>query len=170
MTINIVNSQFPPLTVTTSVFILICCLLPFNVPLIWSEPGAAPQNVQGRSTSSTEISVQWDEVPKDKQHGEILHYTVIYRKTEGGEQKTSRVNSRNVKLTGLTEYTSYSISVIAATVKGDGPASSAITVRTDEDSKFLQGYFLNWFYYILRTQVLFECNSHVTNILLRKKG
>lgn len=84
--------------------------------------------------------VQWDEVPEDKQNGEILQYTILYRKTEGGEQKTSQVNSRSVKLTGLAKYTFYSISVVAATVKGDGPGSSTITVRTDEDSKYLQGH------------------------------
>lgn len=79
-------------------------------------------------------------MPEDKQNGEILQYTILYRKTEGGEQKTSQVKSRSVKLTGLAKYTFYSISVVAATVKGDGPASSTIIVRTDEDSKYLQGH------------------------------
>ena len=79
-------------------------------------------------------------MPEDKQNGEILQYTILYRKTEGGEQKTLQVNSRSVKLTGLAKYTVYSISVVAATVKGDGPASSTIIVRTDEDSKYLQGH------------------------------
>ena len=110
------------------------------MPFFLSEPSAAPLNLQGRPMSSTEILVQWDEVPEDKQNGEILQYTVLYRKTGGGEQKTSRVNSRSVKLTGLAKYTVYSITVVAATIKGDGPASSAVTVRTNEDSKYLQGH------------------------------
>lgn len=114
--------------------------LSFKVILILLEPSAAPQNVQGHPTSPTEILVKWDEVPEDKQNGEILQYTILYRKTEGGEQKISQVNSRSVKLTGLAKYTVYSISVVAATIKGDGPASSTITVRTDEDSKYLQGH------------------------------
>lgn len=114
--------------------------LSFKVILILLEPSAAPQNVQGRPTSPTEILVKWDEVPEDKQNGEILQYTILYRKTEGGEQKISQVNSRSVKLTGLAKYTVYSISVVATTIKGDGPASSTITVRTDEDSKYLQGH------------------------------
>ena len=114
--------------------------LSFKVILILLEPSAAPQNVQGHPTSPTEILVKWDEVPEDKQNGEILQYTILYRKTEGGEQKISQVNSRSVKLTGLAKYTVYSISVVATTIKGDGPASSTITVRTDEDSKYLQGH------------------------------
>ena len=82
--------------------------------------------------------VQWDKVPAEEQNGEILHYTVIYQKTEGGEtEKRKQVNSptRNVQLRNLTKYTYYSIRVLAATVKGDGPLSDPIQVRTDEDSK-----------------------------------
>ena len=94
--------------------------------------------MHGDNTSSTEILVQWDEVPADKQNGEILHYTVIYRKTKGGEaekRKQVRSPTQNVQLTNLAEYTYYSIKVSAATVKGDGPPSEPIQVRTDEDSK-----------------------------------
>lgn len=103
-----------------------------------SEPSAPPQNVHGHNTSSTEILVQWDEVPAEEQNGEILHYTVIYQKAEGGEaEKRKQVNSptRNVQLTNLTNYSYYNIAVLAATVKGDGPPSDPIQVRTDEDSK-----------------------------------
>ena len=40
-----------------------------------------------------------------------------------------------VELKNLVKYKIYSISVSAATVKGDGPASDPVHVRTDEDSK-----------------------------------
>ena len=94
--------------------------------------------MQGHNSSSTSIFVEWDEVTAENQNGEILNYTVIYEKAEGGEaEKRKQVNSpsRNVQLTNLTKYTSYSIKVLAATVKGDGPPSDPIQVRTDEDSK-----------------------------------
>ena len=38
-------------------------------------------------------------------------------------------------LTGLNEYTNYSITVLASTSKGAGNASSPIFVMTDEDGK-----------------------------------
>ena len=103
----------------------------------FKEPSAAPDNVRGRYNSSTEIIVQWDEVPTDKQNGEILHYTVVYRKTQGGEKKRKLVNfpTRDVTLTNLAKFSFYSITVSAATVKGDGPDSIPIKLRTDEDSK-----------------------------------
>lgn len=40
-------------------------------------------------------------------------------------------------LTGLNEYTNYSITVFASTVKGEGNVSEPIIVITDEDSKFI---------------------------------
>ena len=105
--------------------------------LLCPEPGAPPDNVRGQFTSSTRILVQWDEVLVDKQHGEIKHYLVTYQKTEGGDKLIKIVNAptQEAKLTELAKYTYYSIRVSAATVKGYGPASIPIDVRTDEDSK-----------------------------------
>jgi len=41
---------------------------------------------------------------------------------------------RVMALTVLKEYVNYNITVFAFTVKGDGPASDPIVVRTDQDS------------------------------------
>ena len=58
-----------------------------------------------------------------------------------------------VTLIGLNEYTNYSITVFASTVKGDGSVSEPVIVITDEDSTFsyalfdyhnkIEGYFNN---------------------------
>ena len=89
------------------------------------------------NTSSTSISVKWDEVPVEKQHGEIINYTVSYWVTEEDAQEAKSVASSipEVELKNLVKYTYYNISVSAATVKGYGPASIPYKVRTDEDSK-----------------------------------
>ena len=101
-------------------------------------PGAPPENVSGRHIDSTSILVTWGEVPRDKQHGKILEYAVIYETSEGGAQREKRVGSptRRIELTELKEYTEYSIQVLAATVKGDGPRSEHISVETDQDGKY----------------------------------
>ena len=100
------------------------------------EPGAPPVPVRGHNSSSTSISVTWGEVPADKQHGDIIHYTVIYEKKEGGTEKRKTVTTRTAELKDLEKYTEYSIKVLAATIKGDGPPSDPIIVRTDQDSKY----------------------------------
>ena len=93
--------------------------------------------MQGHNTSSTSIWVNWDTVPLVDQNGIILTYTVTYTAFPGGILRTAivRAPTTHVTLTSLEEYTDYSISVFASTVKGDGNASDPIIVTTDEDSK-----------------------------------
>ena len=100
-------------------------------------PNAAPVNIQGHYTSSTSIVVQWGEVPLADQNGIIRSYTVTYKALPSGTPQTKVVNAptRQATLTGLNEYTNYSITVFASTVKGDGNVSKPIIVITVEDSK-----------------------------------
>ena len=102
-------------------------------------PNAPPSNVQGRNTSSTSILVQWGDVPAADQNGIIQRYTVTYIALPGGIPKAELVIAPTTETTlaGLNEYTNYSITVFASTVKGDGNDSEPITVITDEDSKLL---------------------------------
>ena len=112
---------------------LLCLFAVFFFSFYYTEPNASPENVRGRSTSSTSILLQWDDVPQRDQNGIILSYTVSYKtpKTEVVDTPTKQVT-----LTGLKKYTNYSITVFASTVKGDGNVSEPIIVITDEDSKF----------------------------------
>ena len=79
--------------------------------------------------------VQWDAVPAANQNGVIRSYTVAYRALPDGSNKNKTVSARQATLTELNEYTNYSITVFASTSKGNGNASEAIIVITDEDSK-----------------------------------
>ena len=103
----------------------------------YSEPNAPPSNVQGNNISSTSILVQWGDVPAADQNGIILSYTVTYKALPGGTPKAEVViaPTSGVTLTGLNEYTKYSITVFASTVIGAGNDSEPIIVITDEDSK-----------------------------------
>ena len=114
---------------------MIFCYCYFN-----AEPNAPPGDVRGRNESSKKIFVQWDQVPDADQNGVILSYTVTYRALPYGPHQTQQVTAptRSATLTGLNEYTNYSITVFASTIKGDGNKSDPITVITDEDSKFSQ--------------------------------
>ena len=101
------------------------------------EPDGAPQNVQGQNSSSTSILVMWDEVPADQQNGIITGYNITYQSQTENDNGTVQVNGsvRQTELTNLKEYVNYNITVLAFTVRGDGPASVPIVVRTDQDSK-----------------------------------
>ena len=100
-------------------------------------PNASPANVRGNKVTSTEIFVQWDEVPAEAQNGIIVNYTVTYRELPDGSPIPQVVIApkRNATLTGLKKFTNYSITVFASTAKGSGNRSEPIIVITDEDSK-----------------------------------
>ena len=93
--------------------------------------------MQGHNTSSTSILVKWGEVPPADQNGIILHYIVTYKALPGGKKDNVVVNAptNETTLRGLNEFTNYSITVFATTVKGKGNVSDSIIVITDEDSK-----------------------------------
>ena len=79
----------------------------------------------------------WDEVAPDKQNGIITGYNITYKsQTESDDGSVlAGPDDRRKNLTNLKEYVNYDITVFAFTVKGNGPASSPIVVRTDQDSK-----------------------------------
>ena len=81
--------------------------------------------------------VQWDEVPENDKNGIIKGYKITYKDWTTGVEKTQTVDAptRQVDLKGLSEFTKYNISVLAFTVKGDGPPSSSITVTVGEVCK-----------------------------------
>ena len=108
---------------------------------IFSGPSASPVNLRPVDTTLTSILVTWDEVPAADQNGIILTYTVRYQMSGEGGGNAS-INSTTVvfptpqaNLTGLKNDTRYNISVLASTIKGDGPYSQPIFVSTNQDSK-----------------------------------
>ena len=115
-----------------------------NFILFLSEPDGKPQNVSGRNTSSTSISVSWEEVQADLQNGIITGYNITYQSLTENDNGfvTAGPNDRQANLTELKKFVEYSISVVVFTVKGDGPPFVFI-VRTDQDSKSYNTFFLS---------------------------
>ena len=114
----------------------------FNIGL--SPP---PPNVRGTNKSSTSILVEWDQLPEEDQNGVIVSYTVTYRAlpSNSSRSKNVTIKENHVTLTGLNEYTNYSITVFASTSKGRGNESKPIVVITAEDSKFVIMEFSYYF-------------------------
>ena len=92
--------------------------------------------MRGQNTSSTSISVSWEDVQADLRNGIITGYNITYQSQTENDNGfvTAGPSNRQANLTGLKEFVKYNISVVAFTVKGDGPPSVAV-VRTDQDSK-----------------------------------
>ena len=102
-------------------------------------PSDTPQEVTIVDTTSTEITLQWKEVPCIEQNGDIIGYTVRY--SISGSNITLRNYSDTVAtLVDLIPFTNYSIEVAAFNVNGTGPFSSPVYMRTDGDSKWVYRY------------------------------
>ena len=98
----------------------------------------------GQNTSSTSIFVSWEEVQAGLRNGIISGYNITYQSLTENDNGIVEAgpNDHQADLTGLKEFVEYNISVVAFTVKGDGPPSD-IVVRTDQDS---ESNHLNVFY------------------------
>ena len=75
-------------------------------------------------------------MPADLQNGIITGYNITYQSLTENDNGfvEAASNDRQANLTGLKEFVNYNISVVAFTVKGDGPPSVTV-VSTDRDSK-----------------------------------
>ena len=102
-----------------------------------TEPSAPPSNVSAYSENSTSIFVSWGDVPFSDQNGVIVNYTVTALPSGPTKTKVVTTSANQATLTGLNEYTNYSITVFASTSKGGGNKSTPIVVITDEDSEFV---------------------------------
>ena len=108
------------------------------------EPKRSPEAVAAAAASSKNISVSWSPVITGDRNGIIKGYIVNYQVLPDGDiiPKFSNITSaqQNEKQTlileNLNEFTNYSITVLAFTIIGNGPASSPQVVETLEDSKF----------------------------------
>ncbi len=89
--------------------------------------------------SSTEIQVNWTDVPEIDRNGIITEYEVMYEPlmTFEGQLNTTIVNTTNLSITlnDLEEFVNYNISVRAYTSVGPGPYSAGIVNITLEDGR-----------------------------------
>ena len=85
----------------------------------------------------------WDSVPTASRHGVILGYTVTYRasfEASGKELVLNNAVTSSVELSGLHNFTFYTISIRAKNSKGNGAASGQIIVQTGEDGKMFHHF------------------------------
>ena len=95
----------------------------------------------------------------DLRNGIITGYIITYQSQTENDNGyvTAGPNDRQANLTELKEFVEYNISVVAFTVKGDGPPFVFI-VTTDQDSKSYNTFLLLLIWQSVSTFVyLFVC-------------
>lgn len=89
--------------------------------------------------SSTQIIVQWSDVPITHRNGYISHYEVLYDPLTPFDGQISNESVitpyMSIILVNLEEYVTYNISIRAYNSAGAGPYSAKITATTLEDGE-----------------------------------
>uniref|UniRef100_A0A672MXE1 Sidekick cell adhesion molecule 1 n=1 Tax=Sinocyclocheilus grahami TaxID=75366 RepID=A0A672MXE1_SINGR len=97
-------------------------------------PSVAPQNIQVKSASSSQLDVEWQPPPIETQNGNIQGYKIHYwekkRQNETEKELVLFVPDTSVHLKNLTSYTTYLVQLSAFNTAGDGPLSAAREGRT----------------------------------------
>ena len=103
-----------------------------------SVPDAPPQTVTGHNISQTEIKLLWWPVPRDNLNGILMGYKGSCWIAQGNQPRIEKQFNSSVLegvIDGLNAFTTYACNVRAFTIKGDGPPSSDILVKTEEEGK-----------------------------------
>ena len=103
------------------------------VTLYNTVPSGPPQNFTISTTSRT-LTLSWSPPLPSQRNGVIISYLITYS-SGGSIINSTRTSSTSLTITGLQPFTSYTCTVSAATIRGDGPATAVISGVTDEDSE-----------------------------------
>ena len=102
---------------------------------------SSPESLTAIVVNSTQINLEWVELPEEDRRGMIVIYEVMYIPLvtfgRSVEELTGMVNGSGnfteLEVSGLEEDTSYNLSVRAYTSAGPGPYSRIVTSMTLED-------------------------------------
>uniref|UniRef100_A0A672KG44 Protein sidekick-1-like n=1 Tax=Sinocyclocheilus grahami TaxID=75366 RepID=A0A672KG44_SINGR len=108
---------------------------PSSAPVeVFVGEAVAPQNIQVKSVSSSQLDVEWQPPPVETQNGNIQGYKIHYweknRQNETEKELVLFVPDTAVHLKNLTSYTNYLVQLSAFNTAGDGPLSAAREGRT----------------------------------------
>ena len=113
-----------------------------------SGPAAAPERLIGTALSSTAVSFVWDLIPVLLRKGIIRGYKIHFISLESpphtGDVQFVGGSLQQGYVPGLRFWTYHNFSIYARTVKGYGPGSHNITLRTEEHSKLATRYMHNF--------------------------
>lgn len=101
-------------------------------------PSGPPLEVRASAQSSTRIQVTWQEPDEWKRNGPLAGYSVVYnplnRRGLALVKNVTNPNQTLIILTDLKMFTEYEIRVRALGIKGPGPLSRPVVVKTNEGS------------------------------------
>lgn len=112
----------------------------FDLIVLFAVPNEAPVIVEAESTTATTIDLKWSEVT-ELNSVPLLGYSIVYKeidkKFQADNMKSVPATPTEAVLEDLKIFTNYTIRVYAFTGNGNGVPSEAVSLRTQEDGKFI---------------------------------
>ena len=105
----------------------------FEFCYFFSAPVAAPENLMVVNISANELNVSWERPNEIDINGMLQYYIICYYILNGEENMASaNVSGETLYtvLSGLNNFTTYSVSVAAFTV-GTGPSSTELETTSE---------------------------------------
>ena len=102
-------------------------------------PTAPPLGLSGFARNSDSISLSWTPPLLAERNGMIRHYLINATEVDTGNVYGHVSLNTNFTLFSLHPYYTYMITVSAVTV-APGPATSPISIRTDQDGEELHNF------------------------------
>ena len=97
---------------------------------VYTDPTGPPTAISAIS-SSTSITVQWQEVECVLRNGDITSYTIQYSEVESGTIQIADVTDRLITISELTASTTYTYQLAAINSAGIGVYSDLKNITTD---------------------------------------
>ena len=85
--------------------------------------------------NSTSIRVKWEPLDNLYVHGNLTKYVIRYSDGKKANEKIVASSRLQAVVNGLRQSTTYSFRILAATVKGNGPASEPKSATTEGEEK-----------------------------------
>ena len=90
--------------------------------------------MRAENVQSQLIELAWSPPPTNTHNGEIVHYIIIYKELQTGQNTTVTSFNTAVILGNLHPFYNYSITVAAFTI-ATGPLSAPLHIQTSEDGE-----------------------------------
>ena len=102
-------------------------------------PSSAPINITVTQISARSISISWLPIPLQDQNGVIIKYEITYYSSKWMLKNSLEVDGSQTTaiLDKLLPFTTYNITITAATTIGYGPTSNSIFANTSQSCKRL---------------------------------
>ena len=113
-----------------------------SVIITTAVPSSPPQNVTVVSVDPASLMVTWQPPPLIDHNGPLTEYAITYQRIGYLDVMNVSVIVTDFKISGLSPFVNYSVSIAAINTDGIGVFSTIISQLSGQDGKYEQKTFI----------------------------